>query len=61
MDYFTVRRNGDTAEIINPNGQVFCTVSMGNGVYETLTKERAEIIASVLNKEIKEMRKTVAR
>lgn len=44
-----VRKNGDTAEIINPDGKVFCSTFMGEGVYETLTKKRAETIAGMLN------------
>ncbi len=48
-NYFSVRRNKDIAEIINPTGQVFCSVYMGEGVYSILTEKRAHVIANILN------------
>ena len=47
--YYSVRQNQDTAEIVNPAGQVFCQVNMGPGLYDTLTKRRGEIVRDALN------------
>lgn len=61
MNYFVVIRDKETANIVNPKGQIFCSVYMGDGVYETLTERRAQYIANLLNKEREEENLTANR
>lgn len=47
--YFSTSLHGDTVNIVNPKGQIFCSVYMGEGVGDTITLRRAEFITNILN------------